>query len=109
MKNLLLIFFITLLSIGCKKKDNGPFYASRGTILGEDLRMCALCGGLKIAIENDTTKNAPAFYLIDETHSASLNFGPNPKYPINVTLDWKHDTSFYSNTFIIITRIRAIN
>ena len=79
-----------------------------GTLTGYDPRECPFCGGLYITIKNDTTKNAPAFYDIN-SDLQQLGINPNAKFPINVTLDWKRDTSIHGGNYIIVSRIKVIN
>jgi hypothetical protein len=108
MRHLFFIVFALLVLAGCKK-DSTKIYASQGTILGVDNRYCINCGGIEIAIKNDTTKNAPAFYKINSSKSTTVNLGSNPKFPINVALDWKHDDEIYGGNYIIVTRIKILN
>ncbi|QKJ32028.1 hypothetical protein HQ865_20425 [Mucilaginibacter mali] len=66
---------------------------------------CAVCGGIKIVIDNDTTKNPPSFYRINGTLS---NFGipESTAFPINVNLDWRKDTSaLKAGNYIIVSNI----
>jgi hypothetical protein len=67
-------------------------------IVGEDLRTCPCCGGLKL-----TFNNATNFKLIDTT-IAQLGFAVTDTFPINVKIDWKIDTTNVCN-YIIITKI----
>jgi hypothetical protein len=94
---------------GCKKSADTEQYQSQGVITGYDLRQCAspYCGGLFITIKNDTTKNAPANYLISSTLQ-SLQISESTPFPINVSLNWKHDASIPAiNYHIIVTKIRV--
>jgi hypothetical protein len=101
---LIVLFASTLLSC---KKSSIIRYSSEGVITGYDPRVCPFCGGLYITIKNDTTKNAPPFYDVN-SDLQQLGIDPKAKFPINVTLDWKHDTVFNGN-YIIISRIKVIN
>ena len=69
--------------------------------------MCAICGGLEITIKNDTSKNPPAFYEINSTLS-QLGISENTKFPINVSLNWKHDTGIFGNyNYITVSQIKV--
>jgi hypothetical protein len=108
MKTFVIILSLGLVFISCKKNDVTP-YQSQGVITGYDLRTCAECGGLFITIKNDTTKNAPPHYDIN-AGLQQLGIDPNTKFPINVNLNWRHDTTAlgkYDN--IIISQIKVIN
>ena len=107
MKSTIVLFFIVALLISCKKSATQPIYRSQGTLIGYDSRTCATCGGLEITIKNDTTKNAPAFYLINTIPSG---LPANLSFPTNVTLNWKPDTTTLKQFgYIIITQIRVLN
>jgi hypothetical protein len=108
MKALILILCLALIVISCKKSNVSP-YQSQGVITGYDMRMCPECGGLFITIKNDTTKNAPPKYDINESLQ-QLGINPNTKFPINVSLNWRHDTtSLGTYGYIIVTQIKVIN
>ncbi|WP_426671455.1 hypothetical protein ACPPVU_09475 [Mucilaginibacter sp. McL0603] len=108
MKTLMFIFCISLLVvIGCKKA-NENLYQSEGVITGYDYRMCAICGGLEINIKNDTSKNPPPFYEINSS-LAQLGISENTKFPMNVSLNWKHDTGVLgSYHYITVSKIMVI-
>jgi len=105
MKTLIILLCAGFIFIGCKKTGMAP-YESEGTITGYDLRTCAMCGGLEIVIKNDTTKNAPPFYDINSTLQ-QLGINENTTFPINVDLNWKHDTQCAGN-IIIVSKIQVI-
>jgi len=108
MKASIFILFIISIVMGCKKSISEPMYQSQGSIIGIDMRACAMCGGLEITIKNDTTKNAPAVYLIGND-LPPLNMGANTKYPINVTLNWHHAPApLGAYRVIIVSEIRVI-
>jgi hypothetical protein len=108
MKALILIICLGLIVIACKKNGVTP-YQSQGVITGYDLRTCAQCGGLFITIKNDTTKNAPPRYDIDESLQ-QLGINPNAKFPINVSLNWRRDTTALGRYgYIIVSKIKVIN
>ena len=81
-------------------------FQSEGTITGYDPRTCATCGGLEIVIKNDTTKNAPPFYDINSTLQ-QLGIAESTKFPINVDLNWTHNTQYPGN-YIIVGKIQVI-
>ena len=106
MKKLITVICLVFILLACKKSNVTP-YSSMGTITGYDPRMCAVCGGLFITIKNDTTKNAPPFYDIN-SDLQQLGIDPKAKFPINVTLDWKRDTTMPESNYIIVSRIKVI-
>ena len=111
MKKFMLIVCIGLIFISCKKNGAAPYgpNQSQGVITGYDLRTCAECGGLFITIKNDTTKNAPPRYDINESLQ-QLGIDPNTKFPINVSLNWMHDTTALGRYgYIIVSQIKVIN
>jgi hypothetical protein len=61
-----------------------------------------------VEIKNDTTKNAPAFYRTD-TDLTKLGLLQTLNYPVNVSLNWRHNTTAYGDTYIIITKIKVDN
>jgi len=70
---------------------------------------CAECGGLFIIIKDDTTKSAPPHYRINESLQ-QLGINPNTKFPINVSLNWSHDTASLGNFgYILVTQIKVNN
>lgn len=107
MKKLIPLLCLVFILSACKKNDASP-YQSKGVITGYDERMCAMCGGLFITIENDTTKNAPPRYNIN-SDLPQLGIAAT-KFPINVSLNWNHDTSPLGRySYIIVTKIRVDN
>ncbi len=109
MKALICILLAGVLFWGCKKSTDTETYQNQGTITGYDMRTCAspYCGGLFFTIKNDTTKNAPANYLAGTTLQA-LGISESTQLPINVSLNWTHDTSVPGVTnHIIVTKIRV--
>ena len=106
MKTLIFIFLLALIGAGCKKKDIGP-YQSQGTLTGYDQEMCSFCGGIDITIANDTSKNPRSFYRINKTLQ-QLGISESTKFPIPVSLNWTHDTSFGAGTYIIVSRIKVL-
>jgi hypothetical protein len=108
MKTFILIVCLGLIFISCKKNNVAP-YSSQGVITGYDPRTCAECGGLFITIKNDTTKNARPRYNIN-ADLQQLGINPSAKFPINVSLNWKHDTTALGSFgYIIVSQIKVIN
>jgi hypothetical protein len=76
-----LLLFIIVVPFSCQKEK--PF-ENIGVITGEDVRMCACCGGLFFHFTKigDTTNkrivNAGIFQLPN-----------NPKFPVYVEVDWE--------------------
>lgn len=108
MKNLFLLFGVLLIFAACKKSGIAP-YSSQGVILGIDRSMCPNCGGIEISIKNDPTTNPPAFYRVNSSVSTPIDLGAEPQFPINVSLDWKRDTSVHGGYYIVVTRIKLLN
>lgn|GEM_PF-595658 len=107
MRFAIVIFCFGIFFSACKKTEVAP-YQSLGVITGYDTRMCPMCGGLFITIKNDTTKNAPAHYDIN-SDLPHLGISAT-KFPINVSLNWMHDTSSLGRYgYIIVTKIKVIN
>lgn len=112
MKTFIFIVCLGVIFISCKKAGTtsgvSP-YQSQGVITGYDPRTCAECGGLFITIKNDTTKNASPRYDINASLQ-QLGINPNTKFPINVDLNWMHDTTTLGSFgYIIVTKIKVIN
>jgi hypothetical protein len=106
MKALIFICCLGIIVISCKKNTASPFQ-SQGVITGYDLRACAMCGGLEIVIKNDTAKNPPSFYEINATLQ-QLGINGNAAFPINVSLNWKRDTSpLGAYNYIVVSQIKV--
>ena len=112
MKRTCLVLAVIVLLLSCKKTSESP-YQSLGVITGVNIYYtCAGCvaGGIEIKIKNDPSKNPPPYYQI---HSSlqDLGISPNAKFPINVSLDWKHDTipALAAANYIIVTKLKVIN
>ena len=107
MKTSMLILCLGLMIVGCKKTNELP-YQSHGVITGYDTRMCPMCGGLEITIANDTTKTPPPYYKIN-AGLQQLGISENTKFPINVSLNWKHDTlPLGAYHYILVSQIKVI-
>ena len=109
MKRIIPVVCLLIMLSACHKSGVAPVYTSQGTIIGYDVGACAICGGLEITIKNDPTTNPPPFYRVNNSASVPINLGPNPKFPINVDLDWRPDTAMHGGYFIIISRIKLLN
>jgi len=107
MKSFILIVLLACAFAACKKGSVAP-YQSQGVITGYLIPPCYYntgpCGGIEITIKDDPTKNPPSFYYID-TALSQLGISPNAKFPINVSLDWKHDPT-YAN-YILVTSLKV--
>jgi hypothetical protein len=105
-RSILILFCFGVIVGGCKKSQESP-YQSQGIITGYDLRTCAMCGGLEITIQNDTTKNPPAFYEIN-SDLQQLGISSNAKFPINVSLNWKHAASpLGAYNYITVSKLKV--
>ena len=98
MKVIRLIFLIFIM-IACTKENID--YKSVGTITGDDLSMCACCGGWIIIINDGR-------YLIDSMpKNSGLNLSPET-FPITVKLDWQLLNNCGSFNRISVQRIKKI-
>jgi len=106
MKRIVFLLCFSFIATSCKKSQDNP-YQSQGTIIGYDLRTCAMCGGLKITIQGDTTKNPPPFYEIN-ADLQQLGISPSTSFPISVSLNWKHDPSALgAYNYIIVSALKV--
>lgn len=109
MKKMFLLLGLGLIVFGCKKSNPNPG-KSQGTIIGYDLRLCPspMCGGLEITIKDDTAKKPPPFYKINSTLQ-QLGISENTAFPINVNLNWKHDTLPYgAYNYIVVSQVKIV-
>ena len=106
MKILVIALCLLSLSYGCKKTGVKPFQ-SQGTLTGYDPATCQVCGGIKLTINNDTTKNAPPFYRIPETLT-QMGINENTAFPIKVELDWQHQAGTNPGHYITVSRIMVM-
>jgi hypothetical protein len=107
MKTSLYIIALLLLLTACKK-DHQTTFESHGTLTGYDYATCATCGGIKITIANDTTKNPPPFYRIGSS-LMQLGIPESTPFPINVELNWQHVTTPIGNSgYITVSAIQVI-
>ena len=85
--------------MACTKENDD--YKSVGTITGDDLSMCACCGGWIIYIEN-------VRYLIDSMPDNSILNLADETFPITVKLDWLLLDKCSSYNRISVQRIKKI-
>lgn len=97
----LIYLSICLFILNCKKTEIEPSFQSAGIITGQDLRMCACCGGLIIKIDNSE-------YLINKLPSDFDDGVTKNKigFPLNVSLDWELKSNCGGNKFIDVNRIK---
>ncbi len=107
MKRLITILYVVLIFSACKKSNVSP-YSSQGTLTGYDRGVCPMCGGIEIVIKNDTTTNPPSFYRINKTLT-QLGIKENTSFPINVSLNWQHETGLNGGNYITVGQIKVIN
>jgi len=106
MKRLVVSLLCLSLLAACKKEKT-QVYQSQGALLGPDMGMCMMCGGMKVQIQNDTSKNPPLFYRTNSNLQA-LGLTQTTAYPANVSLDWHLDpTAMGQYGWIIVTAIKA--
>jgi hypothetical protein len=107
MKTCIFIALAALLFTACKKNNQTPSYQSQGAITGVDIFFCNLashCGGVRVTIKNDPTKNPPAFYYVD-TAITQFGLSLDSKFPVNVSLNWKHDPNYPG--YIIVSKLKV--
>ena|ERR1700743_808088 len=105
MKHKALVLFVVLAVFAGCKKNGEPQTISHGTLTGYDMATCAFCGGIKITITDDTTKMPPPFYRINGTLS-QMGIAETTAFPINVTLNWKKDTSaLKAGNYVIVSNV----
>ena len=106
MKILVVSLLCVSLLAACKKEKT-QVYQSQGVLLGPDMATCQMCGGQKVQIKNDTSKNPPAFYRTNSDFKA-LGLPQTRPIPANVSLDWHLDTTVMGQYgWIIVTAIKA--
>ena len=102
MKKILLAFIVVLsILTSCKKIEN-PNQSdgfSDGVITGEDLTLCACCGGWIIKIDSLTYK----FWSIPDTNEIKLDYN---NLPIPVKLKWKFKDKACRNDLIDVIQIK---
>ncbi len=104
MKAYIFILVLSCMYLTACKKDK-QVYKSEGVITGYDRRTCALCGGLMINFNNDTTLYSPGFYIISNDPK-QLAITEQTHFPLFISVDWQVDTSKKASNFIVITRFK---
>jgi hypothetical protein len=94
MKNAILIL-LTFFTISCNKSEvvetkPATVYEATGTITGQDMSLCACCGGWIITIDNfvQSTMNPPIrhrFYNLPASSTINL---ATATLPLNVKFNW---------------------
>ena len=107
-KNKLLLILLLFAFVAACKKDSSNIYQSQGILLGPDLGACPICGGMKVEIKNDTAKNHPAFYRTN-TDLGKLGLTQALNYPVNISLNWYHNSASPGDTYIIVTKLKIDN
>src|SRR5690242_13446005 len=80
MKRSFLLILLTAFAFSCNKEKH---FTNNALIIGEDYRMCACCGGLKLTFSDSL--NPVNFYLI--ANADILKLPPNRTFPIKIKLD----------------------
>lgn len=98
LKKLFLPFCMILSLIACRKMENGDF--DLATLTGQDLRLCACCGGWFIKIDTTTWRfdTAPAKSEVD------LN---TVTYPLDILLKWHKKEPACLGDEIIVEEIKT--
>ena len=89
---------LAILSLAMCSKREYP-YMSDGIITGQDIRMCACCGGWFITIDSTN-------YLFNSLPTDSGMDLLNETFPVSVKLDWKVTDGACLNNTITILRVR---
>ena len=96
MKQLIIItlVFLSIAATSCTKHGSGTGYAATGVITGQDLTMCACCGGYILKINGSSTGYRfwyfPAGSTIDSTH-----------FPINVALNYTYVSTLCTGNHLV--------
>ena len=89
MKPLALAFAVLLLVLsGCKNSTDCTQKEYNAILTGYDLRLCACCGGLMLAFDDDPKPYSGKFYLVKNTPS-ELGITEQDTFPIYATITWK--------------------
>jgi|SRR5579872_1032611 len=91
------LLFCIAIWVSCNK--NKPGHTGTATIVGEDPRTCACCGGYWIDIDGDANR-----YHIG-TIPGSFRLDTVTVFPLRVTLEWTFSTSPCIGTLVNIVRI----
>ncbi|KAA8485594.1 hypothetical protein BDE36_0377 [Arcticibacter tournemirensis] len=100
------ILFLWFCATNCKKSNNG-IATSNANIMGYDLSTCTFCGGIKVSISGDTTKNAPSFYRTNQSFRA-MGITDSSSFPIPVQIQWQRDLTRTAGNYIILTQVKII-
>jgi len=95
----LVIFILVIGLITCSKSDEA--YQSKGVITGQDITMCACCGGWFITIDGEN-------YRFDSFPADSGIILEKETMPLPVELDWQIKPGGCPANRIIIQRIKKI-
>ncbi len=98
MKKLILFVFLFWLTLSaCSLKTGGEF--QKATITGQDMSMCACCGGWFIDIGKKTYR----FYKLPADSKLDLK---TAEFPLKVEVVWKKDEKGCKGDEIIIEKIK---
>ncbi|MDO5988041.1 hypothetical protein Q4Q39_11560 [Flavivirga amylovorans] len=105
MRKIFLIITLCSLFLSCKNDDDSTKiqYESTAIIKGQDLTLCACCGGWVIEIDDITPDYR--FEMLPENSNIDLQ---KATFPINVKLNWEVDNTCGGITRIIIEDIIEI-
>ena len=99
--NFVLFLFLILLQISCN--DDDPFKnADNGAITGQDMRLCACCGGWFIEIEGETWR------IPVPPNNTDLELNGRDDYPIPVQIVWEPVENPCLGDEIRVRKIREI-
>jgi hypothetical protein len=101
--SLKLVVWAGIIFGNCFCKKDQPYQAT-AHVIGYDVRECACCGGLEIAIDNVNNPNGDGFFLIGKI-PPSFKLGDNPKFPVSVKIDYSIDKVRCFGNDVDITRI----
>jgi len=96
MKQLIIItlVFLCIAATSCTKHGSATSYAATGVITGQDLTMCACCGGYILKINGSSTAYRfwyfPSGSTIDSTH-----------FPINVALNYTDVSTLCTGSHLV--------
>lgn len=98
MKKLVLVCFVLISLLACKKESNNLIH---GKITGIDTRKCAspLCGGFYIQINNTT------YRCLEVPLNSTLDLS-DETFPVNVVVHWKKDNTSGIDDLIIIEYLK---
>jgi hypothetical protein len=98
-----LITSLALLALSACQYDSVGF-TDAGTLTGYDVRMCACCGGIFVAIKGAT------YRFFELPKNTSLILDGSTKFPVQVRLSWvSRQTSCAGDHLINVTQIALSN